>query len=729
MLAVSSRHILTLAARRRLAQSASSFRPSSAIQPQPSRGFASLSDGGIASIASSPKLVDPATGLVRWADGFTRSHIAGQQAGAPPLLFHTIGQELDRAASTARDNNPDATALVVVHQGVRWSWRQLQTYADDLGARLLTTLKLQPGDRVGAWLPNCWEYLLLQLACAKAGLVLVTVNPAYTGSELAFSVNLVDMRALVLPPVVGKVDFLARFEDACAAAAPPVKNASSTSSHQIRPKYASMPGLQHVLYTSGTSNANTRANALGFLPFDSVAPRAVDQSAPLDAHHLLLTDVVKNPHHCVNIQFTSGTTGKPKASTLSHFNILNNGAMVGHYLRQTPADRVCIPVPLYHCFGMVMSNLACLTHRSVMVYPSPNFDPEAALRAVLDEKCTILHGVPTMFLAMLNNPLAASGDLSRLRTGIMAGSICPAEIMNRVRSNLHVPGITICYGMTETSPVSMQTGHDDSVEDRLHTVGQIHPHLEVKVVDPITLKTVPIGAPGELLTRGYSVMKGYWANPTASRESIIDDATVDADVSGRPAPIFPTAETVQSIQEANAADPDPCKVPGLLQNLDLRGWMRTGDLATIDNRGYGKIVGRIKDMIIRGGENIFPREIEDHLFSHSLVQNVAVVGLPDEHYGEKVCACIIIKDGTAADWLRSAGGAAKEHHALDDAAIVAKHHHLIESELRSHCSKHLARFKVPKHMRIMPHFPLTVTGKIQKFMLRDQMHAEFQRDS
>jgi len=540
-----------------------------------------------------------------------------------PLIGHTIGAHLDRIA--ARFGERDA--LIIPHQHVRWTWHQLRERADRLAAGLLG-LGLEPGDRVGIWSQNRVEWVLTQFATAKAGLVMVNINPAYRRTELEYALAKVGCRALILAPGFKSSDYLGMLRDLV----PELDGAAPGELNSAR-----LPELRHVIRLGHESTP-------GMLNFDTVAqcagPADMDRLADI-ARTLQFDDPV-------NIQFTSGTTGAPKGATLTHHNILNNGFFIGEAMRLTEHDRLCIPVPLYHCFGMVLGNLACMTHGAAMVYPGEGFDAAAVLATVQAERCTALHGVPTMFIAMLDHPEFASFDLHTLRTGIMAGSPCPKEVMQRVMGKMHMEQITIAYGMTETSPVSFQTSVDDPVDCRTGTVGRIHPHLEVKIVDPDG-RIVPRGATGELLTRGYSVMLGYWGDEARTREAI-----------------------------------------------DPAGWMHTGDLATLDADGYCRIVGRAKDMVIRGGENIYPREVEEFLYRHPKVLDVQCVGVPDAKYGEELCACIVLRPGEQAD----------------------------ADEIRAFCQGQIAHYKIPRYVRFVDGFPMTVTGKIQKFMLRKQVADE-----
>jgi len=540
-----------------------------------------------------------------------------------PLIGTTIGNHLAAIAATHGDNE----ALVVPHQGVRWTYRDFDARVTALAAGLLG-LGLQPGDRVGIWSQNCAEWVLTQFATARAGLVLVNINPAYRRSELEYVLEKVQCAALILAPSFKSSDYLAIVRDV-------VPELDAARDRLVQS--ARLPALRHVIRLGSERTAGMRN-------FDELL-------APADAAQLERLGALEDElqfDDAVNIQFTSGTTGAPKGATLTHHNILNNGFFVGEAMRLTGADRLCIPVPLYHCFGMVLGNLACVTHGATMVFPGEGFDPKAVLETVQAERCTGLHGVPTMFIALLDHPDFGNYDLSTLRTGIMAGSPCPAEVMSRVIGRMHMSEITIAYGMTETSPVSFQSSVDDPVPLRVATIGRVHPHLEVKIVDS-SGRIVPRGETGELLTRGYSVMLGYWGDEEKTREAI-----------------------------------------------DAAGWMHTGDLAVIDSDGFATIVGRSKDMVIRGGENIYPREVEEYLYRHPKVLDVQCVGVPDERYGEELCACIVVRPGETLD----------------------------EADIRAFCSGQIAHYKVPRYIRFVEAFPMTVTGKIQKYLLRQQIAAE-----
>jgi fatty-acyl-CoA synthase len=541
-------------------------------------------------------------------------------ASTPPLLTLTIGQALDAAA--ARWGALEA--VVSVHQGVRWTYAALKARAEALAAGFLA-LGLAPGERLGVWSPNKAEWTLTQFAAAKAGIILVTINPAYRLSEVEYTINKVGIRALVLAERFKTSDYVGMVE----ALAPEIAAARPGALAAAR-----LPTLKAVIKIGGEPRP-------GWLDFEAVAPLATDAERAA----LARIETERDPDEPINIQFTSGTTGQPKGATLSHRNILNNGFFVGEAVGLKPGDRLCIPVPLYHCFGMVMGNLGCLTHGAAMVYPSDAFDAEAVLRTVEAERCTGLYGVPTMFIAELGHPDFERFDLTCLRTGCMAGSPCPVEVMKQVIERMHMAGVTIAYGMTETSPVSFQTGPGDPLDRRVSTVGRVQPHLECKVVD-LDGETVPRGVSGELCARGYSVMLGYWDDPEKTAEAI-----------------------------------------------DPEGWMHTGDLATIDAEGYGNIVGRIKDMVIRGGENVYPREVEEFLYRHPKVEDVTVVGVPDPRLGEELCAWIRLRPGETAT----------------------------AEEIAGFCQGQIAHYKIPRHIRFVDAFPMTVTGKIQKFVIRERM--------
>jgi fatty-acyl-CoA synthase len=529
------------------------------------------------------------------------------------LIGETIGGNLRRIAARFGDRE----AMVDVPSGRRWTYRQLDADTDTL-ARGLLAAGIGTGERVGIWSPNCPEWVLLQYATAKMGAILVNINPAYRTHELAYVLRQAGIKLLVSAVSFKTSDYRAMVGE-------------------VR---GDLPGLEDVIFIS---NAGwDKLLAAGVAAADAAA--AGDEPDALAAREATLA--FDDP---INIQYTSGTTGFPKGATLSHHNILNNGFFIGEYCRYTEADRVAIPVPFYHCFGMVLGNLACTTHGAAIVIPAPGFEPAATLRAVQQERCTSLYGVPTMFIAELALPDFASYDLSSLRTGIMAGSPCPVEVMKRVVSEMHMEEVTIAYGMTETSPVSAQTRADEELERRVSTVGRVHPHVEVKVIDPETGRVLPRGTPGEMCTRGYSVMLGYWDDPERTAEVI-----------------------------------------------DAARWMHTGDLAVMDDAGYLNIVGRIKDLVIRGGENIYPREVEEFLYGHPQIEDVQVIGVPDEKYGEELCA-----------WIRVRGGA-----------------ELTAGDIRAYCTGKIAHYKIPRYVRLTTEFPMTVTGKIQKYKMRETSISE-----
>ena len=542
-----------------------------------------------------------------------------------------IGQTIGRFFDAACQRHAQREALVVRHQNVRLTYAELKLKVDALACALMR-LGLATGDRVGIWSQNNLEWTLTQFATAKAGLVLVNINPAYRRSELEYAVNKVGCRALVLSPSFKGSDYLAMLADL----APELADCEPGALEAAR-----LPSLNWVIRMGAEKSA-------GMLNFDDLlATPSREELAELAVRGETLQ--FDDP---INIQFTSGTTGQPKGATLSHHNILNNGFFVAEAIRLVEGDRLCIPVPLYHCFGMVMGNLGCVTHGATMIYPCEAFEPLAVLETLAEERCTAAYGVPTMFIAMLDHPRFADFDLSRLRTGIMAGSPCPVEVMKRVIDKMNMREVTIAYGMTETSPVSFQSGTGDPVERRVSTVGRVQPHLEVKIVDNDG-RIVPRGVAGELCTRGYSVMLGYWNDLDRTRDAI-----------------------------------------------DEAGWMHTGDLATIDDEGYCNIVGRIKDMVIRGGENLYPREIEEFLYRHPKILDVQVVGVPDAKYGEELCAWIIVRDGEE----------------------------LSADEVRAFCQGQIAHHKVPRYIKFVDAFPMTVTGKIQKFQIREQMKRELGLD-
>ncbi|WP_341646177.1 AMP-binding protein [Thauera sp. SDU_THAU2] len=536
------------------------------------------------------------------------------------LIGLPIGRYFDEACA----RHAEREALVVRHQNVRLTYAQLRGRVDALACSL-RRLGLAPGERIGIWSQNNVEWALTQFATAKAGLTLVNINPAYRRSELEYALNKVGCRALILAPAFKTSNYLEMITDL----APELGHCEPglLRSHRLS-------SLEMVIRMGGDKSA-------GMINFDDL----LTQPTKEELGELELLGERLQFDDPINIQFTSGTTGRPKGATLSHHNILNNGFFIGETIRLVPGDRICIPVPLYHCFGMVIGNLACLTHGATMVYPAEAFEPLAVLETVAEEKCTALYGVPTMFIAELDHPRFAEFDLSSLRTGIMAGSPCPIEVMKRVIDRMNMGEVTIAYGMTETSPVSFQSGPDDPIDRRVSTVGRIMPHLEVKIVDTEG-RIVPRGTRGELCTRGYSVMLGYWDDETKTREAI-----------------------------------------------DAAGWMHTGDLAVIDDEGFCNIVGRIKDLVIRGGENIYPREIEEFLYSHPKILDVQVVGVPDKKYGEELCAWII---------LREEGS-------------------ITEDDVRAFCQGQIAHYKIPRYIQFVDSFPMTVTGKIQKFLIRQKV--------
>jgi fatty-acyl-CoA synthase len=544
-------------------------------------------------------------------------------AGDVPLKYETIGRAFDQTAHRCAQQD----ALIVPAQQVRWSYQELQQRVNLFAAGLLS-LDLNPGDRIGIWAPNCAEWTVAQFASAKAGLILVNINPAYRLSELEFCLKKVGCRALITAERLKSSDYLAMLR----ALAPELDSCAPNALTSAR-----LPQLELIIRLG-------RAQTAGCLNFDEV----LKLGGKSDRARLERIGVDSQPDDAINIQFTSGTTGLPKGATLSHYNILNNAFFVGLKIGLTERDRICIPVPLYHCFGMVMGNLAAIAHGAAMIYPAESFHPAKTLEAVDKERATALYGVPTMFIAEMETPDFERYDLSSLRTGIMAGSPCPVEVMKRVIAKMNLTEITNCYGMTETSPVSFQSAIDDSFERRVSTVGRVHPHVQVKVVDSQG-RCVPRGIQGEIHTRGYSVMKGYWDDPEKTRE-VLDDA----------------------------------------------GWMHTGDLGVIDAQGYGNVTGRLKDLIIRGGENVYPREVEEFLYRHHKVLAVQVCGVPDLKFGEEVCAWIQLKPGTSST----------------------------EDEVREFCRDQIAHYKIPRYIRFVSEFPMTITGKVQKFAMREHMVKE-----
>jgi len=525
-----------------------------------------------------------------------------------PLLDYTIGEALE----VARNRWPDDLALVSVHQEIRWSWSELCDEVDSVACGLLE-LGVRAGDRVGIWAPNCAEWTVVQFATARIGAILVNINPAYRLSEVEYALNKVGCSVLVTTPAFKTSRYVDMLREL---------------------GRERLPQLRHVI-TLGDEEHD------GFQRWSTLR-------IAIDAGALKRAGATLAPRQPINIQFTSGTTGFPKGATLTHRNILNNGYFNAHVLRLSPADRICTPVPLYHCFGMVLGNLAALTSGAAMVYPAEAFDPRFVLEAVQAERCTTLYGVPTMFIALLAHPELDKFDVSSLRTGIMAGSPCPVSAMRGVMKRLGMSEVTIGYGMTETSPLTTQTAPDDPIETRVSTVGRAHPHAEAKIVGPDGV-TLPLGEQGEYCSRGYAVMEGYWDDPQRTAEAIDGD-----------------------------------------------GWMHSGDLGTMDAEGYVRITGRLKDMVIRGGENIYPREIEEFFHGHSAVEDVAVVGVPDERMGEELCAWIKLRRGES----------------------------LGEQDLREFCKGRIAHFKIPRHIRFVSEFPTTATGKVQKFVIRERMTEE-----
>ena len=549
------------------------------------------------------------------------SQVKGRQDATLSSL--PIGQFLQATVQRFADR----PAVVFREQGVRWSWQEFQAEVDALAAGFIA-LGLRVGDRVGIWSPNRAEWLVTQFATARAGLVLVNINPAYRVAELEYALNLSGCRAIVTAEQLKSSKYLEMLQ----RLAPELARCAPGALQSAR-----LPSLEMVIRL-GDEHTPGMLNYTGVL----AQGRASVDAAALDALGAGLSC-----HDAINIQFTSGTTGNPKGATLTHHNVVNNARFIAQAMNFTENDSLCIPVPLYHCFGMVLAVLACVSTGATMVFPGESFEPVATLQAVSEERCTALHGVPTMFIAELDHPRFAEFDLSRLRTGIMAGSPCPIETMKRVIAEMHLSEITIAYGMTETSPVSFQSSTTDPLERRVSTVGRIQPMLEAKVVDADG-NVVPVGEKGELLVRGYSVMQGYWGDEARTREAV------------------------------------------------QGGWMHTGDLATLDAEGYCNIVGRAKDMLIRGGENVYPREIEEFLFRHPKVQSVQVFGVPDAKYGEEICAWIVPKPGQTCT----------------------------EDEIRDFCRDQIAHYKVPRYIRLVQDMPMTITGKVQKFVMREQMIAE-----
>ena len=549
------------------------------------------------------------------------SHVVGPDD--EPLLDLTVPALLHLTAA----QNPEHEAAVFCEPGITWSYDSLARRVDRFAAGLLA-LGLYKGDRIGIWSPNRPEWLIAQFATARIGLVLVNINPAYRRAELEYALNKVGAKALITAVQFKSSNYLEMLHDL----APELDRCAPGRLHAPR-----LPDLRTVIQLGADPVPGTYT-------FNEV----MDQGGGGQRHRLDAISGALSPNDAINIQFTSGTTGSPKGATLTHRNIVNNALFCGRAMEFTPDDRLCIPVPLYHCFGMVLGNLTCVSTASTMVFPGEAFDPLETLQALDRESCTAVHAVPTMFLAMVNHPEFARFNLKSLRTGIMAGAPCPIELMKRVVSDMHAREITIAYGMTETSPISFQSDTEDPLDRRVSTVGRIHPHVEVKVVGEDG-STVPVGEQGELCTRGYSVMRGYWNDPERTAEAIDHD-----------------------------------------------GWMHTGDLATIDAEGYCNIVGRVKDMLIRGGENVYPREIEEYLFRHPKIESAQVFGVPSAKYGEEICAWIILHAGQNAT----------------------------EDEIREFCHGQIAHYKIPRYIRFVREMPMTVTGKPQKFIMRDKMIEE-----
>jgi fatty-acyl-CoA synthase len=541
-----------------------------------------------------------------------------------PLEFITIPQLLDRAV--LRHGGRDA--IIDVLSGERLSWHDLKRRSDDVAAGLLA-LGVQRGDRVGIWAANCIEWILVQFGTARIGAILVNINPAYRATELDHALNKAQCRVLVMAGGVKTSDYVGTIR----SIAPEISAQVTTAALRL----VRFPSLERVVLIDSAESA-------GMLPFKAMCSLA----GPAHRSRLAELSAALDPDDAINIQFTSGTTGAPKGATLSHYNLVNNARFAAKAMRLTDNDRLCIPVPLYHCFGMVLGVLSCTAVGATMIFPSATFDAEQTLRAVQQYRCTALHGVPTMFIEQLDHPHFGTYDVTSLRTGIMAGAPCPVEVMRRVISEMHMSQVTIGYGMTETSPLSFQSELNDPFERRVATVGRVQPHVEAKIVDAQG-RIVPIGQKGQLCTRGYLVMREYWEDAERTGEAV-----------------------------------------------DAAGWMHTGDLATIDSLGYCSIVGRVKDMLIRGGENIFPREIEEYLFRHPKIQEAQVFGVPDARLGEEVCAWVVLKPGVSAD----------------------------EEEIRGFCRGQIAHYKIPRYVRIVSELPRTVTGKAQKFAMRDAMIRE-----
>ena len=557
-----------------------------------------------------------------------QSNVPSYVHGTSPqsLLPLTVAGLLQNTAA----RHPSADALIVPYQGIRWSYRDLEKEVERYAAGF-AALNLHPGDRIGIWAPNCWEWVVTQFASARAGLILVNINPAYRLAELSYALATTGCAALIATRQFKSSDYIAMLKEL-------IPELGEAAAGQL--DTARFPDLRLMLLLGQQEEA-------GFMQFEAIPDKA-------DKKHLKQIEKLQDQLQFddpINIQFTSGTTGTPKASTLTHHNIVNNAYFVGLQMKLSEADRMCIPVPMYHCFGMVLGTLCCVAHGSAMVFSSAGFDAADVLRTIDSEGCTVLHGVPTMFIAELEVPEFKDCKLTTLRTGIMAGAPCPVELMRRVMDEMHLTEITIAYGMTETGPVSFETSVDDPVERRVTTVGRVLPHIEIKIVDEDG-RIVPRGEAGELLTRGYCVMPYYWNDPE---------------------------RTAKAIDEAH--------------------WIASGDVATIDDEGYCQIVGRIKDMLIRGGENIFPREIEEYIYQHPAVEQVEVIGVPDEKYGEQVCAWIKLREGSS----------------------------LTAEEIRTFCEGKIAHFKIPEYVRFVDEFPMTVTGKVQKYIMREMMSDELEK--
>lgn len=550
----------------------------------------------------------------------SQSYMTGEGTGQ--LLYETIGAVFDRVV----DAHSEATALVVCHQDIRWTWGEFRNEVDRLAAGLVA-LGIEPGDRVGVWGPNSYEWVMTQFATARIGAILVNVNPAYRLFELEFALRKTGCKAVIAAEKFKSSEYLHMLNTL-------LPEIASCEPGYLRA--SKLPDLTTIVRMGDTRSPGM----FNFGEVCGLGDRDARETVAAIASRL-------GPDDAINIQFTSGTTGNPKGATLTHCNILNNGYEAGKGMRLTPEDRLCIPVPLYHCFGMVLGVLAAVTHGATMVFPAPVYDPLSTLQAVQDERCTALHGVPTMFVTELDHPDFDRFDVSSLRTGIIAGAPCPEPLMKRIISDMHMDNVLIAYGQTELSPVNHMTLPEDSFENRTQTVGRPIPHIEVKIVDSCD-RVLPIGEQGEICTRGYSVMKGYWDEPEKTAETIID------------------------------------------------GWLHSGDLGTMNEHGYVRITGRIKDMIIRGGENIYPREIEEFLYTHPNVSEVQVFGVPDQRMGEEVCAWIQLRDGRTAT----------------------------EEEIREYCKGQISHYKIPRYVRFVDEYPMTVTGKIRKVEMSAMMAEE-----